>query len=284
MPPAAMWSSVTTTISSNGSCREARQRARSSLRSVAWGNLGAGPKPPRRSSKAWARAASAVSSGASFNSADLSPSEALGLEELHRLFGLLEDVVAAIAPGGGHGREHVAEAQHSAPAARRPVGAAEERLLLGREEDRHRPAALAGHGLHGLHVDLVQVGPLFAIDLDADEIAVQEFRDRRVLETLVGHHVAPVAGRIADREEDRLLLRAGTLQRLRAPGMPIDGVLGVLQQVRADFLTELVHAEFYGPVRDGDTSCGIRARIPRLGHLGDFTILPRKTNELPSRP
>ena len=154
--------------------------------------------------------------------------EVRGLEKLHGLFRLLEDVAAALAPRGGHGREHVAEARHSAPPARRPVRAAEERLLFGREEDRHRPSALAGHRLHRLHVDLVQVRPLFAIDLDTDEIAVQAFRDRGVLETLVGHHVAPVAGRIADREKDRLLLRAGTQKRFRAPRLPIDGVLGVL--------------------------------------------------------
>ena len=148
---------------------------------------------------------------------------------MHDLLGLLEDVLAALVPGGGHGGEHVAETRHSAPAPRRPVGAAEERLLFGREEDRHRPSALAGHRLHGLHIDLVQVRPLLAIDFDADEIAVQALRDGRVLETLVGHHVAPVAGRIADREEDRLLLRAGTLEGLRAPGLPIDRVAGMLQ-------------------------------------------------------
>ena len=68
----------------------------------------------------------------------------------------------------------------------------------------------------------------------------------RVLETLVGHHVAPVAGRIAHREEDRLLLARGPAQRFRAPRLPIDGVRGMLQQVRADFVGKLVHTELYG--------------------------------------
>jgi len=44
------------------------------------------------------------------------------------------------------------------------------------------------------HVDLVDVGPLLAVDLDVDEELVHEARRRLVLERLVGHHVAPVAG------------------------------------------------------------------------------------------
>ena len=39
------------------------------------------------------------------------------------------------------------------------------------QEDGHRPAALAGHRLHRLHVDRVDVGALLAVDLDADEVA-----------------------------------------------------------------------------------------------------------------
>ena len=37
-----------------------------------------------------------------------------------------------------------------------------------------RPAAAARHGLHRLHVDRVDVGPLLAVDLDADELLVQQ--------------------------------------------------------------------------------------------------------------
>ncbi len=52
----------------------------------------------------------------------------------------------------------------------RKVGAAEERLLPRGEKHRQRPAAgaLRQHVMRGL-VDLVEVGPLFAIDLDVDE-------------------------------------------------------------------------------------------------------------------
>ena len=54
----------------------------------------------------------------------------------------------------------------------------------------------------------VEVGPLLAVHLDADEVLVHQRRGRLVLERLALHHVAPVAGRVADAEQDRLLLRA----------------------------------------------------------------------------
>ena len=73
------------------------------------------------------------------------------------------------------------------------VNAAVEGLPVGRQERRHRPAAASGQGLHRVHVHGVQVGPLLAVDLDADEVLVQECRDLIVHETLALHHVAPVA-------------------------------------------------------------------------------------------
>ena len=67
-------------------------------------------------------------------------------------------------------------------------------------------------------------------------------RRRGVLERLVLHHVAPVAGRVADREQDRPVLLAGAGERLVAPGVPVDRVLGVLEQVGAGLRGEPVHA------------------------------------------
>ena len=47
-------------------------------------------------------------------------------------------------------------------------------------------------------VELIDVGVLLAVDLDVDEPAVHVLRGRRVLEGLMGHDVAPVAGGVAD--------------------------------------------------------------------------------------
>ncbi len=121
------------------------------------------------------------------------------------------------------------------PFARWEVGAAEERLPIGRQPDAHRPAARLIERLHGGHVDRVDVGPLFAVDLDADVVAVHEGGDLFVLERLGLHHVAPVAGGVADRQEDRPSQAPRLLERLVPPGAPVDRVVRVLQEVGARF-------------------------------------------------
>ena len=50
------------------------------------------------------------------------------------------------------------------------------------------------------HVDLVDVRTLLAIDFDIDEKLIHDRGGGVVLETFMCHDVAPMAGRIADRE------------------------------------------------------------------------------------
>src|SRR4051812_31905832 len=45
--------------------------------------------------------------------------------------------------------------------------------------------------------------------------------------------MAPVTGRVSDREQDRFVLGLRTLERVRTPRIPIDGIVSVLPQVRA---------------------------------------------------
>src|SRR5205085_586056 len=105
-----------------------------------------------------------------------------------------------------------------------------------------RPAAVPRHHLHCLHVDGVDVGTLFTIDLDGDKVVIEDCRDRFVLERLALHHVAPVTRRVADREEHRLVLAPRFRERLVAPGIPVDRVVRVLQEVRRRFFGQTVHS------------------------------------------
>src|SRR5262249_41438283 len=102
------------------------------------------------------------------------------------------------------------------------------------------PSALSGEELDRGHVDLVEVGAFFAVDLDADEVVVEQASDLLVLKALVLHDVAPVARRVADAEEDGTVELAGAFQRLGAPGVPVDGVVGVLPQIGAGFVDEAI--------------------------------------------
>ncbi|MBM2837346.1 MAG: hypothetical protein HW409_1535 [candidate division NC10 bacterium] len=64
----------------------------------------------------------------------------------------------------------------TAPAiVRRKIRAGKERLLIRRQEDRHRPSTLTMiEGHRGLHIDLVEIWALFPIDFDTDKMPVHE--------------------------------------------------------------------------------------------------------------
>ena len=98
----------------------------------------------------------------------------------------------------GDARQDSREAGHTLAIFGREIGPAVEGLAVGCEKRRHGPAAPAGQHLHRVHVDLVEIRALLAIDLDTDEKIVHQGSDLFVLERLVLHHVAPVAGGVAD--------------------------------------------------------------------------------------
>src|SRR5450830_927430 len=111
------------------------------------------------------------------------------------------------------------------------ISSAPHRLRLRREKHGQRPAALLAQEMQRVHVDLVDVRPLLAVDLDVDEQLVHHGCCRRVLERLVRHHVAPVAGGVADREQDRPIAALGLGQGLRPPLPPVHRIVLVLQQI-----------------------------------------------------
>jgi hypothetical protein len=84
-----------------------------------------------------------------------------------------------------------------------------------------------------VHVDLVDVGALFAVDLDAHEQLVHERGGVGILERFVLHHVTPVARAIADRHEQRAVVAPGVGERLGTPRPPVDRVVHVLPEIGA---------------------------------------------------
>ena len=201
------------------------------------------------------------------------------LQPIEQLAGGMLDAGAVLLPHTRELAEQIEEARLAPPRRRRKVGAAVERLQVRRQEHRHRPAAGSGRRLHERHVDAIDVGPLLAIDLDRDEVAVQPPRDLLVHERLVLHDVAPVAGGVADREEDRLVLRARAREGLVAPGIPVDGIGGVLQQVGAALARQSVHFAASRTGQDATSRRSSRGREPS-GDAGcsRTDVLPRSTS------
>ena len=180
MPPAAMASRLVVRAARARSSPRARPRRRAPRGPSAGGTSGAPPNPPHSASDAAERARrprrrrrrSTGRSSPGATSADAA-------EGAGELVGLLEQLVALGVPELVDALAQLDEADHPAAALLREVGAGEERPAVGRAEHRHRPAALAGHGLGRLHVDGVDVGPLLAVDLHVDEERGSSPRRRR---------------------------------------------------------------------------------------------------------
>ena len=110
----------------------------------------------------------------------------------------------------------------------REVSATKEGLTFGGEKNAHRPAARAGEGHYRVHVDAINVWALFAIYLDFYEMLVHLCRGFCILKGLMRHHMAPVAGSVANAEEDGLILGFGSAQGFFSPGMPVDRIVLML--------------------------------------------------------
>jgi hypothetical protein len=146
-------------------------------------------------------------------------------------------LIALVRIKSGDALQQLAESRHAVARLFREVGAAEKRaLVVAVEKHRKGPstAALCQQLMRGL-IDLVNIRALFAIDLDVDEQLVHECGRWRVLEGFVRHYVAPVASGITDRQQDRLARLACHPECLIAPRIPVNRVVGMLEQVRARF-------------------------------------------------
>ena len=131
----------------------------------------------------------------------------LRLDRRHNALGSGDQFSTSRPPRLHDRQKKVRKGRQAVACRRRIVGAPVERLAICRTKDRHRPTAAAGHRLDGRHIDAIQVWTLLAVHLDAHKVFVQDRRHPLVLKRLVRHHVAPVARRIANAEEYRLVLR-----------------------------------------------------------------------------
>ena len=92
------------------------------------------------------------------------------------------------------------------------------------------------HLLNSVHVDAVYIRALLAIHLDGNEQFIHQASGLLVLERFMLHHVTPVARGVAYGDQHGFVLGCCLLESLRAPRIPIHGVLGVLKQIRRRFV------------------------------------------------
>jgi hypothetical protein len=79
-----------------------------------------------------------------------------------------------------------------------------------------------------MHIELIKIRPLFPVNLNIDEKFVHGPGHIFIFEGLLFHDVTPVAGRIADTQEDGFVLFPGTGEGFFSPGIPVHRVPGML--------------------------------------------------------
>ena len=90
-------------------------------------------------------------------------------EPRHQRRAVLLDLLRLLAEQPRDLAQHVDEGRPAVARALRKISAAPDRLAVGREKHGQRPAAVLAEVMQRRHVDLVDVGPLLAIDFDVDE-------------------------------------------------------------------------------------------------------------------
>mgnify|MGYP006961791839 CR=1 FL=1 len=116
---------------------------------------------------------------------------------------------------------------------------------------------------------------------DADEVLIHDPRSLLVLEGFPLHDVAPVAGRVADGDEDRPVLASGSIQRLAAPGIPVHGIVRMLQEVGTGLPGQTVFRALCG---HGRLFLGIALQRPFPGRDDSVFPAPCQLFPGPSRP
>src|SRR4051812_10644645 len=122
----------------------------------------------------------------------------------------------------------------------RIISAPVEWLTVRRQEHIQRPATATTDCLYCIHIYMIKIRPFFSVYLYIDEIFVHQGSRFFFFKTFTFHYMAPVAGRITNTHQYRLVLRFCFLQCLLTPGIPIYRVMRMLQQVRTSFINEAI--------------------------------------------
>ena len=120
------------------------------------------------------------------------------------------------------------------------VGTTIKRATIRGQPHGQGPAAPSGQHLYGCHINTIHVRPLFAVNFDRDVVTVQVFGNRHILKRLPLHYMAPVAGRITDRQEDGFVLFLCAGKGFLSPRVPINRVVSMLEKIGTGFKDQSV--------------------------------------------
>src|SRR5688572_9748153 len=107
------------------------------------------------------------------------------------------------------------------------------------------PSAAAGHGLYRIHINMIEVRPLFPVYFNIDEMLIHDRSRGLVFKTFPLHNMAPMASRIANTYQDGFIIFFRFVQCLISPGIPVNRIMGMLQQVRTGLMNKMIAMLFH---------------------------------------
>ncbi len=123
---------------------------------------------------------------------------------------------------------------------RRQVHHAQQRIAFRSQEHVQRPTGITARALDELDHACVQRRLQLPIHLDRNEIPVQERGDGRVTVGLALHDMTPVAGEIANGNEQRFVFAPSARKGIGVPFLPMDRIVAVHGQIRGGMTKQLV--------------------------------------------
>ena len=80
---------------------------------------------------------------------------------------------------------------------------------------------------------MVQIGTLFAVNFDVDKMLIHESRGGFIFEAFPFHHMAPMTAGIANADQYKFVFTPCLFPGRLRPRVPIDGIIGMLEEVGA---------------------------------------------------
>ena len=104
------------------------------------------------------------------------------------------------------------------------------------KENIQGPTTTPRHCLYGIHVYMIKVRPLFSINFYIDKMFIHNNSCRFVFKTFFFHDMTPMTGRIANADKNWFVFFPGKSQSFITPGIPMNRVMCMLQQIRTCFI------------------------------------------------
>ena len=181
-------------------------------------------------------------------------------------------------PGAGELGQYLLEPRPPELVIRREISARIPGLAIRRQPKRVRPPPLPRKHLRSRHVHLINIRPLLAIDLNRHIKLIEYLRHGLGLERFAFHYVTPVAGGVPDRQEDRLAFLLGLGESRRRPGVPVNRVPRMLQEIRTLLVNKPI--KLLTPIRRKLRNLpSRRKRFPRMGAFLSGRTRPIRTRQ-----